>query len=133
MNHIEGSHYVLVKEGSNVHLSVPVHRGKDLGIGLLKKLIEKAGLNNEQYVAYFSINEVLRALSQELVNILSLRNFYKNPSILWFLTWISSSRMGWPKEWKARSYATETQGVRLPLPHLRELVSVRGTIGEWDL
>jgi len=30
-------------------------------------------------------------------------------------------------------FATETQGARLPLPHLRELVSVRGTMGEWDL
>jgi len=53
INHIEGSHYILVKEGSNIHLSIPVHKGKDLGIGLLKKLIEKAGLTNEQYVAYF--------------------------------------------------------------------------------
>ena len=52
-NHIEGSHYILVKEGSNIHLSIPVHKGKDLGIGLLKKLIEKAGLTNQQYVAYF--------------------------------------------------------------------------------
>jgi predicted RNA binding protein YcfA (HicA-like mRNA interferase family) len=54
VNHIEGSHYIMVKEGSNVHLSIPVHRGKDLGIGLLKKLIEKAGLKNEQYIAYFT-------------------------------------------------------------------------------
>lgn len=54
INHIEGSHYIMVKEGSNIHLSIPVHKGKDLGIGLLKKLIEKAGLNNEQYIAYFS-------------------------------------------------------------------------------
>jgi len=42
----------MVKKGSNVHLSIPVHRGKDLAFGLLKKLIEKAGLNNEDYVAY---------------------------------------------------------------------------------
>jgi len=53
INHIEGSHYVLVKEGNNIHLSIPVHRGKDLGVGLLKKLIEKAGLTNEQYAAHF--------------------------------------------------------------------------------
>lgn len=53
VNHVEGSHYVIVKEGSNVHLSIPVHRGKDLGIGLLKKLIEKARLTNEDYAAYF--------------------------------------------------------------------------------
>jgi hypothetical protein len=30
-------------------------------------------------------------------------------------------------------YSTWVQGARLPLPHLRELVSVRGTMGEWDL
>jgi predicted RNA binding protein YcfA (HicA-like mRNA interferase family) len=47
INHNEGSHYVLVKEGSNIHLSISVHSGKDLGVGLLKKLIEKAGLTNE--------------------------------------------------------------------------------------
>jgi predicted RNA binding protein YcfA (HicA-like mRNA interferase family) len=53
VNHIEGSHYIMVKEGSHVHLSIPVHKGKDLGIGLLKKLIEKAKLTNEEYIAYF--------------------------------------------------------------------------------
>ncbi len=53
VNHIEGSHYIMIKEGCNVHLSIPVHKGKDLGIGLLKKLIEKAKLTNEEYIAYF--------------------------------------------------------------------------------
>jgi len=28
VNHIEGSHYILIKEGSDVHLSIPVHKGK---------------------------------------------------------------------------------------------------------
>jgi len=53
VNHIEGSHCILIKEGSDVHLSVPVHKGKDLGIGLLKKLIAKAGLTNEEYLDLF--------------------------------------------------------------------------------
>lgn len=53
VNHIEGSHYILTKEGSDVHLSIPVHKGKDLGIGLLKKLIAKAGLTNEEYIDLF--------------------------------------------------------------------------------
>jgi predicted RNA binding protein YcfA (HicA-like mRNA interferase family) len=53
VNHIEGSHYIMVKEGYDVHLSIPVHKGKDLGIGLLKKLIEKTKLTNEEYIAYF--------------------------------------------------------------------------------
>ena len=53
VNHIEGSHYILIKDNSEVHLSVPVHKNKILGIGLLKKLITKAGLTNEQYLKYF--------------------------------------------------------------------------------
>jgi predicted RNA binding protein YcfA (HicA-like mRNA interferase family) len=53
VNHIEGSHYIMVREGCDIHLSIPVHKGKDLGIGLLKKLIEKAKLTSEEYLAYF--------------------------------------------------------------------------------
>ncbi|MCG7850278.1 MAG: type II toxin-antitoxin system HicA family toxin [ANME-2 cluster archaeon] len=53
VNHIEGSHYILIKDNSEVHLSVPVHKNKILGIGLLKKLIAKAELTNEQYLKYF--------------------------------------------------------------------------------
>ncbi|RQW80590.1 MAG: type II toxin-antitoxin system HicA family toxin [Methanothrix sp.] len=53
VNHVEGSHYILTKAGSNVHLSIPVHKGKDLGIGLLKKLIDRAGLTNEEYLCLF--------------------------------------------------------------------------------
>jgi len=41
VNHVEGSHHILTKVGSSVHLSIPVHKGKDLGIGLLKKLIAR--------------------------------------------------------------------------------------------
>ncbi|MEA2075590.1 MAG: type II toxin-antitoxin system HicA family toxin [Euryarchaeota archaeon] len=53
VNHVEGSHYILIKEGSNVHLSIPVHKGRTLGIGLLKKLIAKASLTNEEYTDLF--------------------------------------------------------------------------------
>ena len=53
VNHIEGSHYIMIKEGSDVHLSIPVHKGKELGVGLLKKLVEKAKLTNEEYILYF--------------------------------------------------------------------------------
>jgi len=54
VNHIEGSHYILTKENSEIHLSVPVHKNKILGIGLLKKLIAKAGLTNDQYIKYYT-------------------------------------------------------------------------------
>jgi predicted RNA binding protein YcfA (HicA-like mRNA interferase family) len=53
VNHIEGSHYIMIKEGHDVHLSIPVHKEKDLGIGLLKRLIEKTKLTNEEYIALF--------------------------------------------------------------------------------
>ena len=36
VNHIEGSHCILTKENSKIHLSIPVHKNKILGIGLLK-------------------------------------------------------------------------------------------------
>jgi predicted RNA binding protein YcfA (HicA-like mRNA interferase family) len=54
VNHVEGSHYILTKENSEIHLSVPVHKNKILGIGLLKKLIAKAGLTNDQYIKYYN-------------------------------------------------------------------------------
>ena len=54
VNHIEGSHYIMIKKGCNVHLSVPVHKGQEMGLGLLKKLIAKAGLSNEEYIELFS-------------------------------------------------------------------------------
>lgn len=53
VNHIEGSHCIMIKVGSNVHLSIPVHKGREMGLGLLKKLIAKAGLSNEEYIKLF--------------------------------------------------------------------------------
>ncbi|MDD3136623.1 MAG: type II toxin-antitoxin system HicA family toxin [Methanoregula sp.] len=53
-NHVEGSHHILTKEGNPVHLSIPVHAGRDLGMGLLRKLIDKAGLTHTDYCAYFN-------------------------------------------------------------------------------
>jgi hypothetical protein len=46
-------HYILIKNDSKIHLSIPVHKNKTLGVGLLKKLINKAGLTNEEYLEYF--------------------------------------------------------------------------------
>jgi predicted RNA binding protein YcfA (HicA-like mRNA interferase family) len=43
----------MIKEGGNVHLSIPVHKGREMGLGLLKKLIAKAGLSNEEYIELF--------------------------------------------------------------------------------
>lgn len=54
VNHIEGSHYILIKEGNPAHLSIPVHSGKELGPGLLRKLIRTAGLTTEEYMKFFN-------------------------------------------------------------------------------
>ena len=40
--HIRGSHHIMRKEKKTI--SVPVHSGKDLGKGLLRKLMKEAGL-----------------------------------------------------------------------------------------
>ena len=67
VNHIEGSHYILIKEGSPVHLSIPVHSGKELGPGLLRKLIRRAGLKNEDYLEFLTGNLSVSPLLQFLL------------------------------------------------------------------
>lgn len=54
VNHIEGSHHILIKEGSPVHLSIPVHSEKELGPGLLRMVIRTAGLTTEEYQEFFN-------------------------------------------------------------------------------
>jgi predicted RNA binding protein YcfA (HicA-like mRNA interferase family) len=44
-----GSHVKLTKEGNPNILSIPVHKGKSVKIGLLKDQISKAGLTDEQF------------------------------------------------------------------------------------
>jgi predicted RNA binding protein YcfA (HicA-like mRNA interferase family) len=44
-----GSHCILAKPGHPRLLSVPLHRGKTLGPGLLKSLIDSAGLTIEEF------------------------------------------------------------------------------------
>jgi predicted RNA binding protein YcfA (HicA-like mRNA interferase family) len=45
-----GSHVKLTKEGNPNILSIPVHKGKTIKIGLLKDQIKKAGLTEEEYL-----------------------------------------------------------------------------------
>ena len=46
----KGSHVKLVKEGHPVILSIPVHKGKVIKIGLLKDQLKKAGLTEEEFL-----------------------------------------------------------------------------------
>jgi predicted RNA binding protein YcfA (HicA-like mRNA interferase family) len=45
-----GSHVKLVKHGNPNILSIPVHRGKPIKIGLLKDQIKKSGLREEEFL-----------------------------------------------------------------------------------
>ena len=44
---IQGSHHIYGKIGSDVRLSVPVHKNQDLKLGLLKHLLKSANLTDE--------------------------------------------------------------------------------------
>jgi predicted RNA binding protein YcfA (HicA-like mRNA interferase family) len=48
-----GSHVTLTKPGSIVVLTVPLHR--ELGPGLLRSLIRKAGLSVEEFVGLLDL------------------------------------------------------------------------------
>jgi len=48
----KGSHVKLTKEGNPNILSVPVHKGKSVKIGLLKDQIKKAGLTEEDFLRF---------------------------------------------------------------------------------
>jgi predicted RNA binding protein YcfA (HicA-like mRNA interferase family) len=45
-----GSHVKLIKQGSPNILSIPVHKGKPIKIGLLKNQIRKSGLTEEEFL-----------------------------------------------------------------------------------
>jgi len=48
----KGSHVKLTKEGNPNILSIPVHKGKSVKIGLLKDQIRKAGLTEGQFLRF---------------------------------------------------------------------------------
>jgi predicted RNA binding protein YcfA (HicA-like mRNA interferase family) len=45
-----GSHVILKKDGHEFLLSIPVHKGKTVGVGLLKSQIDSAGLTLEEFI-----------------------------------------------------------------------------------
>ncbi len=51
LDRISGSHHILKKQGHPYHLSIPVHKGKTLGKGLLKSQIDAAGMTSDEFVA----------------------------------------------------------------------------------
>jgi predicted RNA binding protein YcfA (HicA-like mRNA interferase family) len=50
VDRIRGSHHILKKSGHRYALSIPCHKGKTLGIGLLRSQIDKSGLTEEEFI-----------------------------------------------------------------------------------
>ena len=48
----KGSHLTLVNSTTNKILTVPVHTGVDIGKGLLKQIINDAGLTVEEFIEF---------------------------------------------------------------------------------
>ncbi|HDG96716.1 MAG TPA: type II toxin-antitoxin system HicA family toxin [Desulfobacterales bacterium] len=48
MKRVSGSHYIYVKEGMPVRLSVPIHGNKPLKIGFLKHFMKVAGIRENE-------------------------------------------------------------------------------------
>ena len=48
---ISGSHHFLRHPDKPIALSIPVHKGKTLGVGLLASKIKDAGMTVEQFIA----------------------------------------------------------------------------------
>ena len=46
---VQGSHHIYGKPGSDVRLSVPVHKNQSLKFGLLKHLAKMAGLDENDF------------------------------------------------------------------------------------
>lgn len=42
---VRGSHHIYGKQGSSVRLSIPMHEGRDLKIGLLRHLMKLASVS----------------------------------------------------------------------------------------
>lgn len=48
---IQGSHHILKHPDRRERLSIPVHKGRTLGMGLLRSQIRIAGLTIEEFIA----------------------------------------------------------------------------------
>ncbi len=50
LDHVRGSHHILKRDGSSVRLSIPVHSGRTVGVGLLLSQISAAGLTVREFI-----------------------------------------------------------------------------------
>ena len=45
---ITGSHHIFIKSGKNVRITVPIHKNRDLKIGLQKAIMKLADIKEEE-------------------------------------------------------------------------------------
>jgi predicted RNA binding protein YcfA (HicA-like mRNA interferase family) len=50
VDRVRGSHHILRHPEKTERLSIPVHKGKTVGVGLLSSQIKLAGLTVEQFI-----------------------------------------------------------------------------------
>ncbi|MCX5637770.1 MAG: type II toxin-antitoxin system HicA family toxin [Planctomycetota bacterium] len=50
VDRVRGAHHILRHPDKTVRLSIPVHKGETVGIGLLRSQIKDAGLTVEQFI-----------------------------------------------------------------------------------
>jgi len=46
----QGSHFIFRRSADGKHLSIPSHKGKDLGRGITKSLIKTMSLSEEEFL-----------------------------------------------------------------------------------
>ena len=49
LHHTRGSHHVLRSADGKRHVTIPVHAGETIGAGLLKRILEHAGIAPEVF------------------------------------------------------------------------------------
>ena len=47
---IKGSHHIMKKRDHPFLLSIPVHKGRTLGVGLIKRQIDAAGISVTEFI-----------------------------------------------------------------------------------
>jgi predicted RNA binding protein YcfA (HicA-like mRNA interferase family) len=51
VDRVRGSHHILKHPERTTRLSIPVHPGRTLGVGLLRRLIKDADLTVDEFIA----------------------------------------------------------------------------------
>lgn len=50
LDRVHGSHHIFVRTKDQITVSVPVHKGRDLGRGITKAILEDAHMSQEEFL-----------------------------------------------------------------------------------